>query len=122
MFERGTEGSLIQTRDKRVEELEQRLKSMEDLMKRPGSNQQSRVIGAELENGSRGLEARHCPDQPEAGTSGISDSNSNLNSVSPIAGENSPALEFGTPSPGGKCDSANHCLGLIGFSVPHCSL
>ena len=37
-LERLTEDLLIQLRDKRVEELEKRLKLMEDLMKRPMSD------------------------------------------------------------------------------------
>ena len=109
-LERLTEDLLIQLRDKRVEELEKRLKSMEDLMKRAVSNQQSGLNNAEFGNDSRGLDTPPFSDQSEARTSGISDSSFNLDPASTIAGENSQASDFGFPSPEGKRESAMHFL------------
>jgi hypothetical protein len=117
-LERLTEDLLIQHRDKRVEELEKRLKSMEDLLKCPVSNHQSGLNGAEFGNDSRRPEAPPFSNQSEAGTS---DSSSNLDPASTIADENSQASDFGLPSPEGKCKSAMHFPDLIVFSVLHCS-
>ena len=117
-FERLTEVLLIQLRDKRVEELEKRLKLMEDLMKRSMSNQQSGSNGAEFENDTRSPEAPPSSNQSGARTSG---SSSNLDPASPIAGENSQASDFGLPLPEGKCESAMHFPDLIVFSVLHFS-
>jgi len=117
-LERLTEDLLIQIRDKRVEELEKRLKSMEDLMKRPVSSQQSGLNSAEFGNDSRRPEAPPFSNQSEAGAS---DSSSNLDPASTIAGENSQASDFGLPSPEGKCECAMHFPDLIVFSVLLCS-
>ena len=120
-LERLTDGLLIQLRDKdkqRVEELEKRLTSVEDLMKRPGSNQQSGLDGAEFGNDSTRAEAPPFSDQSEAGTS---DSSSNLDPASTIALENSQASDFDLPSPEGKCESAMRSPDLMVFSVLYCS-
>ncbi len=91
---------------------------MEDLMKRPVSNQQSGFNSAEFGNDSRRPEAPPFSNQSEAGAS---DSSSNLDPASTIAGENSQASDFGLPSPEGKCESAMHFPDLIVFSVLLCS-
>jgi len=106
-LERLTEDLLIQLRDKRVEELEKRLKSMEDLIKRPVSDQQSEFNGAEFGNDYRGPEAPPFSNQSEAGPSYLS---SNLDPASTIAGDDSQASDFGLPSPEGKCESAMYFL------------
>lgn len=82
-----------------MEELEKRLKSMEDLMKHPPSNHRSGSDGAEFENDSRKQEASLFAIQSEAGTS---DSSSSLDPALTIAGEDSQTSDFGFPSPEGK--------------------
>lgn len=84
---------------------------MEDLMKRSVSNQQSGYNGAEFEDDSR---------RPEA-PSFSSDSSSNLDPASTIAGENSQGSDFGLPSPEGKFESAMHFPDLSIFSILLCS-
>ena len=116
--ERLTEHLLIQLRDKRVEELEKRLKSMEDLMRRPESNQQSGSNDVESENDYTGPEAPRFSNQSEAGTF---DSSSNLDPTSTIAGETSQSSDFGLPSLEGKYESALHSPDLIVFSVLDCN-
>ena len=110
---------LMQLRDKRVEELEKRLKSMEDLMKRPVSNQQSGLNDADFGNDFKRPEAPSFSNQSEAGTF---DASFNLDPASTIAGENSQASDFGLiPLTEGKCESAMHSPDLIIPSVLHCS-
>lgn len=107
-----TENLLIQLRDKRVEELEIRLKSMEDLIKRPVSDQSFGSIDADFRNDSR---------RPKALPAESSDSSSNLNAAFTTAGENSQASDFGLPSPGGRCESTAHFSNLtVSSSVLHC--
>jgi hypothetical protein len=91
---------------------------MEDLLKRPVANQQAGLNGAEFGNDSRKPEAPPFSNQSEAGTS---ESSSNLDPASAIAGENSQAPDFGLPSLEGKSESAMHFPDLIVFSVFHCS-
>ena len=100
--------------DRRVEELEKRLRSMEDLVKRSVSNRQSGPSDAGFENASVGPIAPPVSDQSEAGPS---DSSSNSNP----AGENPQASDFGLSSPEGRCESTLCFSGLILFSVLFCS-
>ncbi|MCJ1386445.1 hypothetical protein MMC17_009571 [Xylographa soralifera] len=83
-------------KDKRIEELEKKLKSMEDLMKRPVSNQQAGINGAEFGNDSRRPQSPAFSSQSEAGTSNLSFS---LDPAFKIASENSQASDFDLPSP-----------------------
>lgn len=100
-----TENLLIQLRDKRVEELEIRLKSMEDLIKRPVSDQSLGSVDADFRNGSERPKATPFSNRSEAETY---DPSSNLNAASTTAGVNSQILDFGLPSPGGRCESTTH--------------
>jgi hypothetical protein len=96
---------------------------MEDLLKRPVANQQAGLNGAEFGNDSRKPEAPPFSNPPFSNQSeaGTSESSSNLDPASTIAGENSQAPDFGLPSPEGKSESAMHFPDLIVFSVFHCS-
>lgn len=116
--ERLTKHLLIQLRDKRVEELEKRLKSMEDLMKRPESNQQSGSNDVELGNDYARPEAPPFSNQSEAGTF---DSSFNLDPASTIADGKSQSSDFGLPSLEGKYESALHFPDLTVFSVIDCN-
>lgn len=91
---------------------------MEDLMKRPVSNQQSDLDDAEFANDSRRPEVPPFSSKSRAGTS---DSSSNLDPASTRAGDYSQASDFGLPPPEGQCESAMHFSGLIVVSIPHCS-
>lgn len=61
-----TEDFLIQLKNKRVEELEKRSRSMEDLMERPLSNQQSNLTDIKSKNTSRRPHAPLFSNQSEA--------------------------------------------------------
>lgn len=113
------EDLLIQCRDKRVEELEKRLKLMEDLMKLPVSNQKSVLNDVGSGSNFRRPEAPYFTNQSETGTIVAS---SNLDPASTIVGESSQASDFGLlPSPEGKRESSMHIPDLIVSSVLHCS-
>lgn len=113
------EDLLIQRRDKRVEELEKRLKSMEDLMKRPVSDQISGLNDVDFGGNFRRPEAPSFTNQSETG---ITVASSNLDPASTIVGESSQASDFGLlPSPEGKRESSMHFPDLIVSSVLHCS-
>ena len=113
------EDLLIQRRDTRVEELEKRLKSMEDLMRSPVSNQISGLNDVDFGSNFRRPEAPSFTDQSEIG---ITLASSNLDPASKIVGESSQASGFGlSPSPEGKRESSMHFPDLIVFSVLHCS-
>ena len=113
-----TENLLIQSRDKRVEELEIRLKTMEDLIKRPVSDQSLGSNDTDFRNGSRRPEAPPFPNRSEAATP---DPSFDLNAASTTAGENPQALDFGLPSPGGRCESTTRFFNLtVSSSVLRC--
>ena len=113
------ENLLIQLRDKRVEELEIRLKSMEDLIKRPVSDQSFGSFDADFGNGSRRPKIAPLAIQSEAEAS---DSSSNLNTASTTAGEGSQASDSSLPSPGGRCESITQSPNLtVSSSLLHCS-
>ena len=83
---------------------------MEDLLKRTVSNQQTGLGSPEFRI-----------DQLEAGTSGASDTSSNLDRSSVASGEGSQASDYSLPSPEGK----SHCVilsaYLMVFSTPQYS-
>lgn len=113
------EDLLIQRRDKRVEELEKRLKSMEDLMKRPVSNQKSGLNDVDFGSNFRRPEAPSFTNQSETG---ITVASPNLDPASTIVGESSQASDFGLlPSPEGKRESSMHFPDLIVSSIHHYS-
>ena len=87
-----TEGLQIQLRDNRVEELEKRLKSMEDLMKRSGSDQHSVSNSIEFGNNPSSPEVPILSYQSEVSAS---DSSSSWDPASTVGGENSQALDLG---------------------------
>ncbi|MCJ1434806.1 hypothetical protein MMC27_004176 [Xylographa pallens] len=81
--------------DKRIEELEKRLKSMEELMKRPVSNHQYGFNGIDFRNASRGPETPPYSNQSEAGSS---NSSSNMDPSFTTTSEITHASTFGLPS------------------------
>ena len=118
-LERLPEELLIQRRDKRVEELEKRLKSMEDLMKRPVSDQISGLNDVEFGSNFRRPEAPSFTNQSEIG---ITVASSSLDPACTIVGESSQASDFGLlPSPEGKRESSMHFPDLIVSSLLDCS-
>ena len=94
---------LIQPRDKRVEELEKRLKFMEDAMRGPVSDQQSDSIDTNSGVYSGRPEAPPITNPSEAGNL---DLDTTLNPISTMADENPQVSEIGLPPPEGKCESA----------------
>lgn len=105
---------MTQCRDKRIEELEKRLKSMEDLVKSPVSNQQTGLNHAGSGNGYIRPESRRSSNHSEVGTFG---SSSNSNRASTIAGEDSHTPVYSLLSSERKCESALQFPDLTVFSV-----
>ena len=89
---------------------------MEELMKRPVSNQQSGLNGVEFGRESQIPEALPFPNQ--AGSRNY-DYSADLDPVFAIASENPQASDFGVPSSDGKYESAILRPDLICFSVLH---
>lgn len=100
---------LTSLRDKRVEELEKRLKAMEDLVKHPLSNQQPGLNGAEFGNDSGKPEAPPLSDPLGAGTS---DSSSDLNLAATKPSEDCQTLDLDLPSPESKCEPVKNLSDL----------
>ena len=105
-------------RDKRIEELEKRLRSMEDLMTRPVLNQKSDLNDAGSDSGSGGLGASPFSEQSENGTSA---SSVNLDPIPTITRGDSEASDFSLLSLEGKCRSATQLSDLIYLSISFCS-
>ena len=106
-LERWAEHLLIRLSDKRIEELEKRLKSMEDLMKRPVSSQQYGFNGIEFGNDSRGPETPPYSNQSENGSS---NSSSNLGPSFATTSNTPQASTSGLPSSDGKYESVVYFL------------
>ena len=94
---------LIENRDQRVEDLEKRLKSMEELMKGHVSDQPPGLNDTEKWKGFRGIGAAHFSEQSNSGSSM---SNPNSNSISTASGADSESPDVSLPSPEGKYQSA----------------
>ena len=116
--ERWTDHSLIWLRHKRIEELEKKLKSMEDLMRRPVSNPQPGLNGVDFRNDSGRLQTPPTPIQSEAGAS---DPSSNLNRAFTTVREEFQASDLALSLSDGKCESAVHLPELMIASGLHCS-